>query len=61
MGKERMPADQKRSVLTATTLRPKEREQLDLLVAARGVSVATVLRKMILRDLRRAAAQQEKQ
>ena len=56
MRKQRMPADQKRSIITATTLRPGEREQLEQHAASRGVSVSSIVRRLILRDLRRSAA-----
>jgi hypothetical protein len=53
--KEKLLADQKRSMVTATTLRPAEREQLDQYAASRGVTVSDHLRRLILRDLRRKA------
>ena len=56
MRKQRMPVDQKRSIITATTLRPAEREQLEQHAAARGLSVSSDVRRIIIRDLGRKSA-----
>ena len=56
MGKERIIPDQRRSAVVQATLRPKEREQLEMFAAAKGVTISNIVRKLILRDLRRQSA-----
>ena len=51
---QKLPARQRRSTLVAVTLRPSEREQFDALADDREVSSSSLLRKMILRELRRS-------
>jgi hypothetical protein len=55
MATQRIPPDQRRSVVIHATLRPTEREQLEQHAASRGLTVSNIVRRLILRDLRRKA------
>lgn len=43
--------DEKRSVVVYTSLRPAEREQVDVAAEGEGISISAFVRRAVLRDL----------